>query len=434
MHQQEDDISICRMKSDLHERLRTHFEQTIDQFSDLSPVVVACSKIKNKEYKSALEVVKNGKPAYEMLVRRLIVLQHNGRSEERDICIKFLDFITNNDRGKDALLMGFKKIMEGPSDDDIGIKTTTEIERNLARMVRLRRKRVDLICDELVDAFESAFLASDIYLRKYEERIVTLPNGYSRQTPVTEKHGLVCIGEDGKVPVTKLVETGGHILYRRHDSSMVPNAIYSEALSGSQSYLNSLAQMGRDANGGDMKQLLQLTETGLLRILVLDERADKFLANHPEMDSIFSRIGVGIVNVEESKKSRKYENRINGANEGSARVIVSGCDAINNMGLSIQPGDFDILIIHQGIIDKWWPDRKHNANGVGKVLETLMKVIPYAVVTTGRGRPDNIPKWAKVLPFSSVEAFLFRRYPEKMLLVNTVMSILPFSDDTEVHG
>ena len=59
-----------------------------------------------------------------------------------------------------------------------------------------------------------------------------------------------------------------------------------------------------------------------------------------------------------------------------------------------------------------------------------MNVIPYTVVTTGRGRPDNIPKWAKVLPFSSVETFLFRRYPEKMSLVNTVMSILPFSDDT----
>ena len=433
MHHHEDDISIVSMKNDLHERLRIHFRQTIDQLSDLSPVVVACSKIRNKEYNIALEVVPKGKDARGMLVRRLIELQHNGRREERDLCIKFIDFITNKGNGKEALLMGFKKIMDGTGNDSIGIKTTTDIERNLGRIVRLRRKRVDLICDELVDAFESAFLASDVYLRKYEERIVTLPNGYSRQTPVDEKHRLVCIGEGGKTPVARLVETGGHILYRRHDSNMVPNAIYSEALSGSQSYLNSLAQMGR-GGGGDVKQLLQLSETGLLRILVLDERADRFLKNHQEMDPIFAKIGIGIVDVEESRGPGGYKNGIRESNGRCAHVIVDGCDATNNMGLSIPQGDFDILIIHQGVIDKWWPDRKHDADGVGEVLENLMKVIPYTVVTTGRGRPDNIPKWAKVLPFSSVESFLFRRYPEKMLLVNTVMSVLPFSDDTEAHG
>jgi hypothetical protein len=89
---------------------------------------------------------------------------------------------------------------------------------------------------------------------------------------------------------------------------------------------------------------------------------------------------------------------------------------------------FDVLLIHQGIIDKWWGRAKHDRKSVKAILDNIRDEsgIPWVVVTTGRGRPENIPEDEKVLPFSVIESSLFRRYPEKLILVNTVMNLLPY--------
>ena len=92
-------------------------------------------------------------------------------------------------------------------------------------------------------------------------------------------------------------------------------------------------------------------------------------------------------------------------------------------------GSYDILIIHQGIIDKWCS--AHDKTVVGTLLKNLRQRVPFVVVTTGRGRPDNIPDDARVLPFTSVESTIFRKYPEKLVLVNTVMNILPTGEGAE---
>ena len=86
--------------------------------------------------------------------------------------------------------------------------------------------------------------------------------------------------------------------------------------------------------------------------------------------------------------------------------------------------DFDIVIIHQGIIDKILKE-DNSQSDVGDFLKTLQQHIRYVVITTGRGTPSNIPPTARVLPFSIIEKTLFKRYPEKLLLVDTVMNILP---------
>ncbi len=97
--------------------------------------------------------------------------------------------------------------------------------------------------------------------------------------------------------------------------------------------------------------------------------------------------------------------------------------------VDIAPGEFDVLVIHQGIIDKWW--ERHNKDKVSIILNDLRLSIPRVIVTTGRGRPDNIPDHEKVLPFSVIESSLFRRYPEKLILVNTIMNLLPYGKEGE---
>ena len=86
---------------------------------------------------------------------------------------------------------------------------------------------------------------------------------------------------------------------------------------------------------------------------------------------------------------------------------------------------FDIIIIHQGIIDKWLPGASHNEKKVEQFIESLRCVFRYVIITTGRGTPANIPSSARVLPFSTIQTTLFRQYPEKMILTDAIMNMLP---------
>lgn len=90
---------------------------------------------------------------------------------------------------------------------------------------------------------------------------------------------------------------------------------------------------------------------------------------------------------------------------------------------------FDILIIHQGLLDKWLPGEMKTSAGVDFFLDSLKEYFRYVVVTTGRGKPANIPLDARVIPFSCIESFLFQKYPEKLLLTDTIMNLLPYGDE-----
>ena len=60
-----------------------------------------------------------------------------------------------------------------------------------------------------------------------------------------------------------------------------------------------------------------------------------------------------------------------------------------------------------------------------KFIEHIKQEIRYVVVTTGRGNPANIPDNVRVVPFSVLESTLFKKYPEKLVLVDAIMNILP---------
>lgn len=287
--------------------------------------------------------------------------------------------------------------------------------------------------EALVESLNSMFLASDVYLRKYEERIATLPEAYRHDDSRPQVQSELKLQDI----VDRLINVGGSesvdrvIKYSRHDRSKPENAIYAEALSGSQSYLNSLSRMMSNLQGKEVTaQVTRLLENALLRVLIIDERMANFLRDHADdrMIETFSNMGIFVADVNKEEPTLIEGLEANALYPVKHQQYKSEAENVLEF-----KGDFDILIIHQGIIDKWW--EKHDSKTVGKILENISENCKgknggtlRVVVTTGRGRPDNIPPDAKVLPFSSVESALFRRYPEKVILVNTVLNLLPYKD------
>ena len=300
-------------------------------------------------------------------------------------------------------------------------------EDNLRAVIKACAIPEEYEFDALVESLNSMFLASDVYLRKYEERIATLPEAYKHDGSDQERKGKTSKEITPQQMVDDLLgldesSESAHdaecriIKYSRHDRAKPENAIYSEALSGSQSYLNALSRLSSGmANKPDEQYaryagVARLIENAFLRILIIDERVMNFVNDRTsdEMIKTFINMGIWVADVQNSRPAQD-------------RSTITDSLYDNNR-------QFDVLIIHQGIIDKWWRQAKHDPKSVKAILGNIREKcgIPWVVVTTGRGRPENIPDDEKVLPFSVIESSLFRRYPEKLILVNTVMNLLPY--------
>lgn len=185
------------------------------------------------------------------------------------------------------------------------------------------------------------------------------------------------------------------------------NRFYLEPLSGSQSYMSALASLAKgiplalDRAGGRCnrqsldvrRELFRLVENALLRVTIIDERAKKFADDHSEVGAIFKTVGI----------------------------------SVDDQFATIGGSNDEILIVHQGILDKAL-EKNLIKDSLAEYLLGLKRSHRYVVVTTGRGVPANIPAMTRVLPFSVVESALFRRYPEKMLLIDAVMNILPIGE------
>lgn len=296
------------------------------------------------------------------------------------------------------------------------------------------------------------------FLSRYEERVVTVPPTFGG-LPSTDTKGMEI--DNSKFQWTRKHNSGGSeavltacfsadrgyvknmirtnlarvkgafgICYLRHgdskDAADTPSnqsnlkdvSLYLEPLSGAQSYLSSLIALQRnivdfsrvrsDERLTVIREITGLMENALMRILLIDERATKFANEHAEVFQIFRDTRIFVCDEHNPAVSKL----------GNEDFAIS-FDSTGQMTAN----DFEIVIIHQGIVDKLLND--HSQAAVGEFLKKLINTFRYVVVTTGRGTPANIPAMARVLPFSVVENTLFKRYPEKILLVDTIMNILP---------
>lgn len=287
---------------------------------------------------------------------------------------------------------------------------------------------------------DSALEQARVFLTKYEEDIVTLPKGYD----VDDKHSsnVKCDqwyfsgDERGAWDVevsycgnTRASDGTAHVQtveYKRHFDSQkehkrvgaknFPNLLYIEALSGTQAYLNSLVQMTRCPKGLlDKRMVSMLLEVGLMRIVIIDERVAKFASDHCDVRVAFENMGIEVKN-EESP---------------FVKALISD-DGKDISKLKEKREEREILIVHQGIIDKLL--KTHDSLSVANLINRIVEsgLFRYVVITTGRGTPANLPEQARVLPFSTVEGALFKKYPEKFSLVNAVMNILPVKKEANV--
>lgn len=325
---------------------------------------------------------------------------------------------------------------------------------------------IDLFIEHLWTVYRNA----DVFLRNYEERINSLPTGYGARAGVQADMPRLTNGS--VLPIGLRVETGGEardpddavidvsIRFQRHKIIKKDEAlrgVYLEPLSGSQSSLKLLTNMG----DGDYALMTKLVESGALRLAIVDERVANFLCKHPDLMPTYRAMRISVWGCECNHASTVAIENV-WTKDGMVPVPEFFFDAVNKVvsvveqfpaecaGVNIKiivdqicialqkshtiiiekySTAFDALIVHQGMIDKWLPNMAHTAIHEEIFLAVLKRLIPYVVVTTGRGRPANIPDTARILPFSSIENALFKKYPEKMLITDTLMNILPVGQD-----
>ncbi|MBQ2623827.1 MAG: hypothetical protein IJG18_01870 [Kiritimatiellae bacterium] len=300
----------------------------------------------------------------------------------------------------------------------------------------------------------SAYRESDVMLRKYEERIITLPCCFGEDLNDEIKGNSGGEGVDGVD--NKIVQElgislvynekdaewneGKSIAFMRHATSDDFNQdkmLYLEPLSGTQSYLNDMMMLGQNESVyqrlTNYHLIAKMYETGLSRILIVDERVSKFLRNRSDEIKTFCRMGIWCVDETKFGEEKIGLDSLITLDKGRfdaflRYAIVNGSSATNCEELPLRDWRFDILIIHQGLIDKWLPHVGTDCGKVESFIKRLKEFVPYVVITTGRGTPANIPDSARILPFSVVETALFKKYPEKMVLVDTIMNILPIGE------
>ena len=276
---------------------------------------------------------------------------------------------------------------------------------------------------------------ADSFLRKYEERIVTLPENFNTESSGEKlswhweidgryiQSVRIISDDEGR---EKALVAGDICCFRHGDmKSFLISDQYYEPLSGAQSMLNAYISFQRDISiatsfASDKASVAKakcraasfvarLVENAATRILIIDERVMKFMREHSEVRDTIPGLRIAVAD----------------DNAPGVLSMFTSFDAESTPSFSgVKLTDFEIVIIHQGIIDKLLPGHE-SKKVVAAWLDGLIKKLHYVVITTGRGSPANIPNTARVLPYSVIENSILQRYPEKMILVDAVMNILP---------
>lgn len=227
------------------------------------------------------------------------------------------------------------------------------------------------------------------------------------------------------------------IIYARHrnlDSATV-DCLYFESLTGAAQHFPIISQLPED-DYYKKKMIYQLVENGLINVGICDERfaqstifstsmpgsltyneyliasgvyvVGKFLTY--QIPNIQPDLVVFIeednnINVQLAKKTQEQN--------GQYKWEI---DSKNNKKIDI---NLQFLIIHQGILDKLGETKKE----IEDKLDKLKTRIPFIVVTSGRGRPENVPDNVKFLPFANLEATMLSKPHSKFILTQLLMNL-----------
>ena len=298
------------------------------------------------------------------------------------------------------------------------------------------------------------FRQAEAFLRAYEEKISTLPEGFSWKSdgttaewewkPKEEKStkGIfqrILFTADNDVRNKR--QKAGDFCYFRHGTQTFDNSFtsYYEALSGAQATYNAFASFkealqaiksspsDKCLRNSVIRFSTELEENSTLKVAVIDERVKKFMDEHHEVKNLLCGLGIAVYdnNDEDVKKifsefNEKFNEKKPNVSKANVSIDRISLDRIPQTTLA----KFDIVVIHQGIIDKLLTQYE-DTEIVKEWLNAMEAQLRYVVITTGRGTPANIPDDARVLPYSVIESSILQRFPEKMILVDTIMNLLP---------
>ena len=236
--------------------------------------------------------------------------------------------------------------------------------------------------------------------------------------------------------------------------------LYGEAFSGDCSYFTGLESAVKSA---DHEKLLRFVETGLLRVVLIDERIQEqfgkaslehlmsvsqqgvmigYLDSIDEYHQIkpseyLSTAGYVVVKVakpDKGKSDKDFEVGTELERTGTIELWPldtegermtderkERCSAVLPFSKdTIVTDNIDILVIHQGIIDKW--KEKDPNYTTGALIKALQMKFPFVVITSGRGRPADVPKGVKFLPLSGFSLGPNKKQYEKHPLIQQMLA------------
>jgi hypothetical protein len=227
---------------------------------------------------------------------------------------------------------------------------------------------------------------------------------------------------------------------RRHLSEMAEpacaattlNAFFSGALSGGLPSHNGVAGLAAEARSvADAWTWLAVAEHALLRVGLCDERIQRTFASGEAATGALQRRVCAVYWAEERNFGQApfpdhklygmicFKNRHCGF-----YVHGDGRDAERGFLPQLYEGEpwpatIEMLIMHQTILDKW---KDVTGRHLARALSDLKDEFPWLTVTSGRGKPEEVPVGSRFLPFSGLQACLVGAYFDKMLLLRQLTS------------
>ncbi|HOK05421.1 MAG TPA: hypothetical protein PLN24_09225 [Victivallales bacterium] len=209
--------------------------------------------------------------------------------------------------------------------------------------------------------------------------------------------------------------------------------IYSEAYSGSMTFISQLYRACQSIKDFTSRWFfLRYAEQALIRIGICDDRFQEWWAKMPEesQGNIFQS-KLTPVYLEDERiyhqagfpTNGKFYSVLKLGNE----VSIEFHDLNDNGAIHLWSGGnygLDLLIIHQTILEHY--AKAKGIGDLGNINREILKIkdkIPFVVVTSGRGKPENLPLGVKFLGYSNIQGCLVGNYIEKLTLVRQIMGI-----------
>jgi hypothetical protein len=226
------------------------------------------------------------------------------------------------------------------------------------------------------------------------------------------------------------------INFLRHDPAALSpyfesiKFLYSQGYSGSQFQYNIIIPSTDNFN--QYYKTMLLVENALFKKLIFDERFQNFYTSQTKevkqklicsglfpVKEIKTKVKIKVETIFNFDKVEgivlKKENKKNNDFEIEKRDIKT---IMGELHPEIYNGNYlYLLIIHQGILDKIKVENPRN------LILDLKDTFPFIQITSGRGKPENVPKGEKFIEFSNIEQVM-KEYPEDLILTKIAFKVI----------